>query len=271
MSMVTQCPSCGTRFRVTLEQLEARQGQVRCGLCKTVFDGREPLVAAPEPAPPTASAHEAPAFRLEPVDPGAVAPEPARAVEADREEWDYGSPPEQLSFDDQIFLEEERARSRSARWWAVGAVLLFFVLGGHAAYVYRGELATRFPGLKPPLLRLCEPLRCTVMPPQRPKLLAIEASDLQFADSKQPSRIQLTATLRNHAGHDVGYPALDLVLTNKLEHTLARRIFLPVEYLESGRDPAGGIPANAEITVQLDLDAGTLDPAGFRLNLLAAP
>jgi predicted Zn finger-like uncharacterized protein len=269
--MVTQCPSCGTRFRVTPEQLEARQGQVRCGLCKTVFDGRQPLVAAPEPAPPTASAHEAPAFRLEPVDPGAVAPEPARAVEADLEKWDFGPPPEQLSFDDQIFLEEERARSRSARWWAVGTVLLSFVLGGQAVYLYRSELATRFPGLKPHLLRLCEPLRCTVMPPQRPKLLAIEASDLQFADSKQPSRIQLTATLRNHAGHDVGYPALDLVLTNKLEHTLARRIFLPVEYLESGRDPARGIPANAEITVQMGLDTGTLDPAGFRLNLLAAP
>jgi predicted Zn finger-like uncharacterized protein len=269
--MVTQCPSCGTRFRVKPEQLEARQGQVRCGLCMTVFDGRQPLFTAPEPARPTESGHEAPAFRLEAIDPGTMAPEPARAVEAGPEEPDYGPPPEQLSFDDQILLEEQRARSRSARWWAMGAMLLLFALGGHAAYVYRSELATRFPGLKPHLLRLCEPLRCTLMPPQRPKLLAIEASDLHFADPKQPSLIQLTATLRNHAGYDVGYPALDLVLTNNLEHTLARRIFLPVEYLESGRDPVSGIPANAEITVRLDLDTGTLNPAGFRLNLLPAP
>ena len=44
------------------------------------------------------------------------------------EERDYGPPPEQLSFDDQVLLEEARARSRSARWWAVGAMLLFFAL-----------------------------------------------------------------------------------------------------------------------------------------------
>jgi len=269
--MVTQCPSCGTRFRVTPEQLEARQGKVRCGLCMTVFDGRQPLYTATEPTPPPATAPEAPTFRLEPVDPGTMAPDAARAVETGPEERDYGPPPEQLSFDDQILLEEERARSRSARWWAVGSMLLLFALGGHAAYVYRSELATRIPGLKPHLLSLCEPLRCAVMPPQRPRLLGIEASDLQFVDAKRPSLIRLTATLRNHAGYDVGYPALDLVLTNKLEHTLARRIFLPREYLESGRDPASGVPANAEITVRLDLDTGTLNPAGYRLNLLAAP
>ena len=38
-----------------------------------------------------------------------------------------------------------------------------------------------------------------------------------------------------------------------------------------GRDVAAGIPANAEVTVRLDLDTGDLNPAGFRLDLLAAP
>jgi hypothetical protein len=31
------------------------------------------------------------------------------------------------------------------------------------------------------------------------------------------------------------------------------------------------MPANAEITVALDLDTGDLNAAGFRLDLLAAP
>jgi predicted Zn finger-like uncharacterized protein len=271
VSLVTQCPKCGTRFRVTPEQLEARQGKVRCGLCLNVFDGREPLVTAPDAAPAKAAGQDAGAFRLEPVEPGAGAPEPA-ALESALEERDYGPAPEQLSFDDQVWIEEEHARRRRAAvWWSLGAMALFVVLGVHAAYVFRSELAARFPALKPQLVRLCGPLRCTVMPPQRPQLIAIEASDLQFKDSKQPSLIQLTATLRNRAGYDVGYPALDLVLTNQLEHTLARRIFLPAEYLGSGRDPVAGIAANAEFTVRLDLDAGALNPAGYRLNLLDAP
>ena len=39
MSMVTQCPQCRTAFNVTPEQLFVRDGRVRCGHCKSVFDG----------------------------------------------------------------------------------------------------------------------------------------------------------------------------------------------------------------------------------------
>ena len=35
----TRCPGCATVFRVMPEQLALRAGQVRCGQCKTVFDG----------------------------------------------------------------------------------------------------------------------------------------------------------------------------------------------------------------------------------------
>jgi len=38
MVMVTTCPACHTRFRVTLEQIEAHGGDVRCGRCAKVFN-----------------------------------------------------------------------------------------------------------------------------------------------------------------------------------------------------------------------------------------
>jgi predicted Zn finger-like uncharacterized protein len=41
--MLTRCPSCGTTFRVTPDQLKARQGQVRCGKCRQVFDALRSL------------------------------------------------------------------------------------------------------------------------------------------------------------------------------------------------------------------------------------
>lgn len=50
--MLTRCPYCSTTFRVTPEQLKVRQGQVRCGQCRRVFDGLRGL-AENEPAPPT--------------------------------------------------------------------------------------------------------------------------------------------------------------------------------------------------------------------------
>jgi hypothetical protein len=61
------------------------------------------------------------------------------------------------------------------------------------------------------------------------------------------------------------------VLTNAQDHTLARRIFLPREYLGPSRDARAGIAPNAEVTVQLDLDTGDLGASGFRLDLLAGP
>jgi len=270
--LITQCPACGTHFRVAPEQLQIHQGQVRCGRCMAVFDALKALAELPEASSAAAAGgrSEAGGFKLEPVEPGqAPPPASARAAETAKGEQDYGPPPEQLSLDESLFADPSRARRD--RFWAVGAALLVFLLAGQAAYYYRSELAVQYPGLKPYLLKLCEPLRCQVFPPQRPRSIAIEASDLQATDPARPGLIQLTATLRNHAAYDLGYPALDLVLTNTKEHTLARRVFLPKEYLERGKDVASGFPANAEITVRLDLDTGDLGPAGFRLDLLAAP
>jgi predicted Zn finger-like uncharacterized protein len=54
MTLITRCPSCNTAFRVRPQQLEARDGRVRCGRCSVVFDARESLaehldIGEPEP------------------------------------------------------------------------------------------------------------------------------------------------------------------------------------------------------------------------------
>ena len=38
MAMITTCPACHTRFRVSSEQMEAHGGDVRCGRCAKVFN-----------------------------------------------------------------------------------------------------------------------------------------------------------------------------------------------------------------------------------------
>src|SRR6185295_11809560 len=50
MSIVTQCPSCATTFRVTPPQLQAQHGMVRCGRCAQVFDGFKTLATLPDTA-----------------------------------------------------------------------------------------------------------------------------------------------------------------------------------------------------------------------------
>ncbi len=37
--LATRCPTCQTAFRVTMQQLELREGMVRCGACREIFNG----------------------------------------------------------------------------------------------------------------------------------------------------------------------------------------------------------------------------------------
>lgn len=316
MSMVTRCPSCETLFRVTAEQLQAHEGQVRCGRCMIVFDGFKGLATLPEQAPsetplqpaadsvrPSAAATTTATLPDAALKRDTAAPEPAVALSIPAGfEFEPIEAPQPAALQtvvrpavtpasvatgtnsrivssslstirgDKSFLEQARsAPRRGSRVWRVGSALMLLVVTGQTAYFYRSDLVANYPALKPAVEHICELLHCSAPLPQRPKLINIEASDLQVLDSARPGVIQFTATLRNNAGYDVGYPALDLVLTNTQEHTLARRIFRPEEYLDNGRDVKSGLPANAEVTVRLDLDTGELSAAGFRLGLLPAP
>lgn len=305
MSLVTRCPACSTLFRVAAQQLQARQGTVRCGRCTAVFDGFKDLASLPElpaheiqstpgqeprtpaaPGPATRSTPAPPPPAIPPVPPGfrfAAAHAPPRAETAQPnvsaesasprpaprvEHGVSASPP--LGADALFLQQAHAARRRGLRAWTFGSVLLVVTLAAQAAYFYRGDLAAHYRPLKPVVVGMCEALDCEVPLPQRPRLINIEASDLQSIDPSRPGLIELTATLRNHADYELAYPALDLVLTDTREHTLARRVFLPHEYLEPPRDADAGFPAKAEITVRLDLDTGDLNAAGFRLDLLPA-
>src|SRR5258706_11233411 len=46
--LITTCTQCLARFRVTPQQLNAKQGQVRCGKCRQVFNGFEALERHPD-------------------------------------------------------------------------------------------------------------------------------------------------------------------------------------------------------------------------------
>jgi len=59
VSLLTTCPHCHTVFRVTAELLAARDGQVRCGVCSSVFDAREHLTPEADQVSQTGMLHDA--------------------------------------------------------------------------------------------------------------------------------------------------------------------------------------------------------------------
>ena len=80
MLFLTRCPACNTTFRMTREQLLVRDGKVRCGACRHVFNAMEHLLeeTAPEELRPAPAAPAAPASPVTAAPP--AAPPPAASV-----------------------------------------------------------------------------------------------------------------------------------------------------------------------------------------------
>ena len=150
--------------------------------------------------------------------------------------------------------------------WVSLSLLLLAVLAVQAAFAFRAELMVQIPQSRQYYERACEWLGCTVALPRLSSFLHIETSDLKAPDPTRPSEIELMITVHNRAPVEQDYPAFELTLTNSQEKTIARRVFLPAEYLP-WTDATDGLKAGAELPIRLFLDAGELRAAGYRLYL----
>lgn len=266
MNLYTRCLHCGTTFRVTTQQLQASSGQVRCGQCKQVFDAfatltaQEPQPAAPERKTPSPTHSELPPA-APPVEKSTPTQTPVRSKErpaaasrpdpaASLYEWEFRMP----------------QPSRRTGLWLSLSLLLLALLALQGAYAFRTELMVLVPQSRVYYERACEWLVCTVALPRLSSFLHIEASDLKAPDPARPSEIELLVAVRNRAPVEQDYPAFELTLTNSQEQTIARRVFLPAEYLQ-WMDAGDGLKAGAELPIRLFLDTGGLRAAGYRLYL----
>jgi predicted Zn finger-like uncharacterized protein len=261
MDLYTRCPNCDTTFRVTTQQLQASGGQVRCGHCQKIFDAfatltaQEPRVASQEAVtlqqnPSMLEPNAQPIFAQAPISPNdnpqLVRPDPAAGLY----EWEFKMP----------------ESPRRTALWTVLALMLAMALVVQAAYAFRTEMMVLLPQTRSYYMHLCESVGCVIGLPKLSNYLHIEASDLKAADPSHPNEIQLLLSVRNRAPVELAYPAFELTLTNSIEQAVARRVFLPAEYLPPGAQ-AGGLKAGTELPIQLYLDTGALRAAGYRLYL----
>lgn len=289
--MQTRCPHCQTRFRVTTEQLKLRQGQVRCGACRAVFDALdslsdESLVYVP-PVSPTEA--EAPPAMLEsqPQPDGTVMPQPEAVpvepviplaeIEAAANEANEPEPvpatvvepePVQESLAETPVVAEECPAvpvvRPARRWpWVLGSLVLLLTAAAQLAYFFRVELAVVAPALRPVLVASCELLDCDLPRPRKPEQVGIETSDL----APEGNGLVLTALLKNRAPFEQEYPHLELTLTDTQDEALVRKILTPADYLPAGQDAVKGFAARGEVAIRLALTTDNVPAVGYRLYL----
>ena len=259
----TRCPGCRTVFRVTDAQLALRDGQVRCGHCRTVFDGLEHLISL---APTIPGEGEAPPDELL-AGPPTVTLRSARALDPPPPEAPPAKPDTAVDYENRFAWETKRPRSRL--WVILGGIaipVLVLALLAQALFHFRDTLAANSPTLKPMLVRACAAVGCTIQPLRSVSALSIDASDLQ-ADPAHRGLLVLTATIRNRAPFAVGFPHLELSLTDAQDQVVVRRALAPVDYVGGTADTAAGIAGNSEVPVKIFIDASATTQAGYRLYL----
>jgi len=257
VNLTTRCPDCGTAFRVQPAQLSARGGKVRCGKCATVFDGVAALVEdGTAQGTATAVAEVEPSPQLALFEAAKKLPPLAGAGDTANEEVPVAE-----------FLDEE-PQPRGRLLWGLGALLALAALAAQAALEFRTEIAVLVPETRPQLAAACTALGCELRLPRRPKLMAIESSDLQ-ADGRRDNVIVLNAVIRNQAPFAQEYPALELTLTDERDEAVARRVLLPTDYLTGAAAErlAQGIGPGADTALRVYFDTSSLRAIGYRMYL----
>jgi predicted Zn finger-like uncharacterized protein len=259
--LFTRCPGCKTVFRVTDAQLALRAGQVRCGHCRTVFNGREELISL---APPSGDEPEPEVDELA-LGPPTVTLRSARALDPPPPE----EPPPDTGADYENRFSWGKKKAPSRVWVVLGIIaipVLAAALALQALVHFRDALAAHAPATKPMLTRMCAFVGCTVRPMRDVGALSIEASDLQ-ADPAHRGLLILSATIRNRAQYAIGYPHLELTLTDAADQVVVRRALTPADYVGGTANAAAGIAGNGEVPVKLFIDASATSQAGYRLYL----
>lgn len=268
---VTQCPECATRFRVSEEQLASHDGMVRCGRCHEVFHAIEHLrdsEADPQLSLPIEQLQEIETADQNTVEPTVSIPPEQPATLNHISNAASETLAEQILKLDEIPPAAVAKPIRKQRhWpWVVGSILLLLMLLGQVMHALRVEIAAQLPGIKPMLASYCELLKCSIPLPKKAELMSIESSDL-VADPERFNVIILNASLRNRAPYAQVYPNLELSLTDFEDKVIARRVFVPAEYLNAVEDENLGLASAREILVKLHLDTADLKPAGYKLFL----
>ena len=299
MALVTLCPGCGTTYKIYPEQLQAKNGLVRCGKCQIIFNGFATLITIDE------SEIE---YLPEPVEKGITSAEPDKQKEniedvrvlrhgsevmqtasllgghvqdelvksAEREDsagrvkLDTAVTSTESTAPVSDFLSDRILQTTPQHWvWKYGSIGLSVLLIIQVIHAFRADLAIQVPKVRPYLEGYCAVLGCTVPLPKNVQLLSIVSSDMQVKNPEhQPDITTLITVVRNHAPHAQALPALKLFLTNIHNQVLASRIFTPADYLSEEQKGKKAIQPNQEIIIQLYLDNRQLKSTGYRLQLL---
>lgn len=196
------------------------------------------------------------------------------ALDVDESDWapdSKGNSESDMYSGDSFILEEldddsklENGLGFSKFFWVILIFLLVIVLAGQFIYLKR-ETLVKYPAVVPILELECR-LISLVMPcevPVRREPGLVELIDRNIiSHPKVDNALLITTTIKNNADFNQPYPKMLLTFSDINQEVVARRMFLPDEYLTKDIDASQGMEIGVPIKVVLEI----VDPGEEAVN-----
>lgn len=276
----TRCPGCRTTFAVTATQLDARGGLVRCGHCATVFQAErhaidatattrskrqrrnERRATAGKRSDSQSAGKRQTRGRRKSTERPAAADEPVAPTTSEVTPAEFVTPA--LA---KILLAGQSSPVRRSLW-ALAILVLVALLATQVVYFYASELA-RLPRLESWVVTACAHLGCVIRSQQDIRQIRLLRSSIA-PHPKQRDALRIRSSLVNRADFAQPFPLMEVTLTSRNGEVVARRTYLPHEYLAPAYWRARMTP-HVVIDGILDINHPTPAPAGYEIRLIAAP
>jgi predicted Zn finger-like uncharacterized protein len=202
--MYTQCNHCNAIFRVTMKELTAAQGLLRCGECDNIFDAMKSLSQTlPE---------ERRFAKL-----GTVAAVEIAELAEPRQNRQPVKPPNPIrSWDSRYFL-----------WIGIVALALLLLL--QVLYSSRHWLA-RQPATAILTQQFCSVVGCAITPPRDVRKINLLSRNV-YSHPNAPKVLTISAAIQNDAVFPQPYPLIEISFLDQKNNVLALRRFPPEEYI----------------------------------------
>lgn len=255
--LVTSCPDCKTTFKVSTETLGQANGQVRCGKCNRVFDGRSGLCEIPDSLAPSGPVErhtpgaptEAESRRQSESLPESKQPEPAS--DSSEPEW----------------LNDTTPRRRRVWPWAVGTGLMALILAAQFMHHFRSELAA-VPTLGSIITQAYAQVGIEILPEanlNQYDLIDLTAAAQPFGE--EPGWLIIETRVINEGPAVQPFPHIFVRLLDRWDATVAGRYFAPEEYTVSTVSDFSRMNSGSTIDAQfIIMDPGP-SATGFELEI----
>ncbi len=168
------------------------------------------------------------------------------------------------------------AAERAKRWSRVSTILMSLallllipLLLAQLAYTGRNYLVQVYPDSKPYLLQACQYLQCQLRLPAQIDYVNIDSHELQ-AQLPEQNIYQLSLQVQNQSPFVQAWPHVELILHDKREKPVLRKVFTPADYLTSQELLHAneiGLAAKADASIKLYFEQTNTKAAGYHVSV----